>query len=182
MAVQQATVQFSGMCSAPAEAVFSLLADIGSHLEWGGTQQRGFFRLLSINGPEVPAVVGTEFTSTGSIPGSRFKFEDKSTVTRSVPASSFEFTTHSTVRQGPSKTMEAEYLHQYRIEPANSGCRVTYTFRQQWITNPMARLGIPVVRTATWKFGIPFMMKQGFDNLLRLAEKRVGEVSQRAAA
>ena len=47
--------------------MYDLLADIRSHLEWGGKMQpKENFRLLVDRGPEGPASVGTEFQSTGA--------------------------------------------------------------------------------------------------------------------
>jgi hypothetical protein len=58
---------------ATAEAVYDLLADIRSHLEWAGTRQpKEHFRHLTIEAPEGPASVGTEFSSTGADPMGRF--------------------------------------------------------------------------------------------------------------
>jgi len=43
---------------------------------------------------------------------------------------------------------------------------------QLTMSNPLLRLGLPVVRTMTWQLGIPFMAGRGFRNLLAIAEKR----------
>lgn len=172
MSEQQPSVNFSKFCRAPAEVVYGLLTDVRSHMEWGGEHQRRIFRLLSLEAPEGPATVGTEFTSSGVIPASWHHFEDRSRVTQAVDNSIFEFVTHSTVRYGASKKMEADYVHRYELTPEADGCRVTYTFRQERISNPMLRLSLPLIKTITWKMGIPFMMKRGFDNLLEMAELR----------
>ena len=59
------TVRLEEASRAPAEAVYDLLADIGSHLEWGGRRQpRKTYRLLSVEGPSGAATIGTEFRST----------------------------------------------------------------------------------------------------------------------
>jgi len=61
------TVRLEEASRAPAEMVYDLLADIGSHLEWGGRRQpRKSYRLLSVEGPDGPAMIGTEFRSTGA--------------------------------------------------------------------------------------------------------------------
>jgi hypothetical protein len=63
-------VRFSDSCKAPAEAVYDLLADLRTHLQWGGRDQTRVFRLLSLDAVPEPATPGTVFTSTGAIPGS----------------------------------------------------------------------------------------------------------------
>src|SRR6266508_2098693 len=53
--------------TAPAEIIYDRLEDVRNHLEWGGKMQpKQTFRLLSIDAPAGPALVGTEFKSTGA--------------------------------------------------------------------------------------------------------------------
>jgi TusA-related sulfurtransferase len=62
-------------------------------LRWGGQEQSGDFRLLSLAAPDGPATVGTTFSTTGAIPMSRKRWEDRSTVTVAARPSTFEFVT-----------------------------------------------------------------------------------------
>jgi hypothetical protein len=67
--------------------------------------------------------------------------------------------------------MEATYRHRYQIAPAPGGSEVSYVFTQLEAVNPFLRLALPVVRTMTWRVGIPFLAGRGFRNLLALAEQ-----------
>jgi hypothetical protein len=167
-------VRFSDSCKAPAEAVYDLLADLRTHLQWGGRDQTRVFRLLSLDAVPEPATPGTVFTSTGAIPGSVRRWQDRSEVTQAVRPSLFEFVTEATAARGP-KVMAATYRHRYELLPTDKGCRVSYSCRQERIAGPMLRLRLPVIRAMAWRVGIPMMMRRGFRNLLRLAEQQVHE-------
>ena len=87
-------VHLDEVSEAPAEAVYTLLAEIRSHLEWAGTRQpKQNFRLLSIEAPEGLASVGTEFSSAGADPMGRFA--DSSVVTEASRPGLFEFVTEA---------------------------------------------------------------------------------------
>ena len=169
MAYGQPSVRLSRTCAAPPDAVYELLANLSSHLRWAGAQQSGDFRLLSLDAPEGRAAVGTTFTSTGAIPMSRKRWKDRSTVTVAEAPSTFEFVTEARVGGGP-RAMQAQYVHRYQIEPAAGGSRVTYTFTQERIVNPVLRLGLPVMRDMSWRVMIPMFAGRGFRNLLADAE------------
>jgi hypothetical protein len=166
--MEQFSMRLSKRCSAPPDVVYDILADLRTHLTWGGRQQRSDFRLLSLDAPKDPAVVGTSFASTGAIPMSSRRWEDISTVTVAVRPRTFEFVTHATVHR-PQRSMEATYLHRYEIAAATGGSDVSYAFTQQDVSNPFLRLGLPVLRTMTWHVGIPFLAGRGFRNLLAMA-------------
>jgi hypothetical protein len=176
MSDEKKSIRISGTCGASAEVVYGLLCDLPSHLVWGGERQRGFFRLLSLDAPPGPAREGTEFTSRGSIPGSGRQFVDRSVVTQAGENAVFAFTTTATVPGGRSGGMQAQFTSRYELSPLADGCRVTYVFTQEWISQPMLRLSLPVVGSMSWRMGMPFMMKRGFDNLLRMAETRTSPV------
>jgi|ERR1700736_565307 len=159
-------------CSAPPDAVYDTLADVRTHLAWGGSEQRGDFRLLSLDAPPVPVTAGASFTSTGAIPMSLRKWNDRSTVTIAERPGTFEFVTHATVHRSRRST-EATYRHRYEIAAAPDGSDVTYTFTQLDISNPFLRLAFPVVRTMTWRVGIPFLASRGLRNLLATAERHM---------
>src|ERR1700674_4477625 len=107
-------VRFSGTCAAPLAVVYDLLADLRSHLRWRGTAQSSDYRLLSMEAPDAPAKVGTIFTTTGAIPMSVERWEDRSTVTLAARPATFEFVTEGRVGNGP-KAMRARYVSRYEI-------------------------------------------------------------------
>jgi hypothetical protein len=69
-------------------------------------------------------------------------------------------------------SMEATYRHRYEIAATPGGSKVTYSMTQLTMSNPLLRLGLPGVKTLTWRLGIPFMAGRGFRNLLAIAEER----------
>ena len=165
-------MHLSRLCSAPPDVVYDFLADLGTHTTWGGKQQTSDFRLLSLEAPAGPASVGTTFTSTGTIPMSPRRWEDRSEVTAAERPNRFEFVTTAKAR-GTRHSMEATYRHRYEIAAAPGGSKVSYSMTQLAISNPLLRLGLPVVKTLTWRLGIPFLAGRGFRNLLANSEERV---------
>jgi hypothetical protein len=155
---------------APCEAVYDTLADAGTYLEWAGRHQRRYFRLLSLDAPDSRLIPGSVFSSTGSIPGSGRRFDDRSRVTVAERPSVFEFVTEAVVPG--RRPMRATYRHRYELEANGDGCRVRYTFRQEDLVDPMLRLSLPIVRDMSWKVGMPMMMRPGLRNLVRAAEAR----------
>lgn len=163
-------------CSAPPHVVYDLLADLGTHVTWAGTQQTRDFRLLSLEAPSGPASVGTSFTSTGTIPMSSRQWRDRSQVTAAERPNMFEFVTTATA-SGAKRSIEATYTHRYEIAATPRGSKVSYSMSQLAISNPLLRLRLPVVKDLTWRFGISFMAGRGFRNLLSMAEQRASSGS-----
>ena len=163
-------LRFEGSCRAPAEVVYDLLADLGSHLEWAGERQAKTTRLLTLDAPPGPASVGVEFFTTGS-DGKVAQWSDRSVVTEATRPAVFEFVTEGR-RQG--KPGRRPWLlvaaHRYVITPDAGGCRVTYT-------EDLTRLdGAPVIfrsplNRLVFRMSGTFM-RRGFDCLLALAEDR----------
>src|SRR6266536_2758172 len=116
-------LKFEGRSQAPAEAVYDLLADLGSHLEWAGAKQLETTRLLTMEAPAGPATVGTEFVTTGS-DGKAARFADRSVVTEAIRPAVFEFVTESH-RQGKpgSRPWQLTLVHHYEIGSEPIGCR-----------------------------------------------------------
>jgi hypothetical protein len=152
------------------EAVYDVLADADAHLGWAGRQQPRYFRLLSLDALDGRLVAGATFSSTGSIPGSGRRFDDRSRVTVAERPSVFEFVTEATVPG--RRPMRATYRHRYELEVNGDGCRVRYTFRQEDLVDPLLRLSLPIVRDVSWKVGMPMMMRPGLRNLVRAGEAR----------
>jgi hypothetical protein len=167
--MEQSSMHLTRLCSAPPEVVYDFLADLGTHLTWGGTEQTSDFRLLTLEAPAGPAGIGTTFASTGSIPMSSRRWKDRSKVTAAEPPTKFEFVTTATA-PGARSTMEATYRHRYEITATPGGSKVSYTMTQLTMSNPMLRLGLPVLKELSWRLAIPFMAGHGFRNLLAMAE------------
>src|SRR5258706_4361576 len=77
-------------CDASPAAVYEVLADLSTHLDWGGRRQRRSFRLTSLQGSGQMRV-RTEFHSLGSMPMSRAPSADHSLVVQAGPAAVGEF-------------------------------------------------------------------------------------------
>lgn len=173
------TLKRSG-AAAPA-AVYDLLADLRSHLDWGGRRQIPTFRLRTLDAPEGPATVGTVFTSRGEIPMSWQRWEDRSTVTIAARPSTFEFVTDARAR-GFGREMATRLVHRYDIAPSDGGSLVTYTVTEQRVSDPMLRFAIPGLRDITWWMARP-MFANGLRNLIRAASRadasRVSAPTQR---
>lgn len=161
-------------CRAPAGAVYGALVDLRSHLTWAGERQKKNARLLTVDAPEGPALVGTEFTTTGADPMGRFT--DRSVVTEATPPSVFEFVTEARLVTKRGKVADWTNVHRYEIEPSAAGCRVTYTIRITRISalpgalalfnvGPLSGLVQKASRAAA---------RRGVESLTRLAEERAG--------
>jgi hypothetical protein len=162
-------LQISRFCKARPEAVYDLVADLQTHLDWAGARQTRDFHLVSLEAPPGPATVGTTFSSTGVIPMSRRRWSDRSSVSVAERPLKFEITTQATA--GERNAMTAVYRHTYEISPAAAGSRVTYTLTQLSISNPMLRWALPGLDRMTWLM-TPMYAGRGLRNLLALAEER----------
>jgi hypothetical protein len=167
------TFQVEEESSAPAEAVYDLLADIRTHLEWGGTMQpKANFRLLSIDAPAGPASVGTEFRSTGA--DAMGRFADSSVVTEAVRPSLFEFVTESRLSTKRGRVVEWTNVHRYELGERADGCRISYTWRAvsfSELSGAMAMFKVPGLRSLGLKVSRSYS-RRGTRNLARLTEER----------
>ena len=156
-------------CAAPAEVVYDLLSDLRTHTEWGGRLQKSEkFRLTSIEAPPGPASVGTEFSSTGRDPGGTFT--DSSVVTEATRPSAFEFVTEARLQPKKGEVLEWTNVSRYEIEPAEGGCRISYSQR-------VMRLSRRPWWTKAWAKGLAQKMsasytRAGLRALARMAEER----------
>jgi hypothetical protein len=166
-------VHVEELSAAPAAAVYDLLADVRSHLEWGGRMQRKkTYRLLSIDAPEGPAAVGTEFRSTGA--DAMGGFADSSVVTEATPPSLFEFVTEARLATKKGKIVEWTTVHRYELEPGVDGCRIAYTLRTVRISElpgALAMFEVPGLRSLLLKIGRS-NVRRGLRNLATLAGNR----------
>jgi hypothetical protein len=157
---------------ASAEEVYDVLAEIGSHLKWAGDMQREKNHLLTVQAPEGPAVVGTEFTSTGVAPEGRYS--DRSVVTEATRPTAFEFVTEAHVETKKGKTADLTNISRYDITPTAEGCRISSTLRivrASALPGPLALMNIrplaPLVRRDS-----EGMVGRGLRNLAAVAEER----------
>jgi hypothetical protein len=161
-----------GTCAAPPPVVYATLADLRTHLVWGGTQQPRSFRLLTLDAPPGPATAGTEFTSTGIVPPGRFS--DRSVVTAAEPPQVFEFRTSAALAWGRHESWDA-VLHRYVITAGDGGSHVSYAFRSTGPQPPETRMRIMLATPGLRRLflaRVRRLLRRGLDNLLRLAEAR----------
>jgi hypothetical protein len=173
---QWPVVRFEAPSKAPAEAVYGLLTNLSSHLEWGGNRQSPTFRLLSMEAPGGPATVGTEFHTTGA-DGKKARWTDRSVVTEAIRPSVFEFVTEGRRDGKPGGVpFRSTTVHRYEIAPRPVGCDVTYTAELTRFTGPKSVIRLtraPIIGPLLWRMAGKYM-RRGFDSLLALAEERAG--------
>lgn len=170
---KELVIELEQTCRAPAEVVYGLLADVRSHLTWAGEMQpKQNFRLTSIEAPEGPVTVGTEFRTTGVDPMGRFT--DSSVVTEAVPPRLLEFVTEARLDTKKGKAVLWTNVHRYEIEPAASGCRVEYTIRivrLSALPGAMVLFKVPVLSAIGLKVSASYA-RRALRNLATLAEER----------
>lgn len=159
--------------TAAPETVFDLLADVRSHLEWGGRRQsKETYRLLSIEAPEDPATVGTEFSSTGA--DGMGRFADASIVTEAVRPGLFEFVTEARLTTKKGRVVEWTLVHRFEIAPKGSGSEIAYavrTLRISELPGMLAMFNTPGLRSLLLRAGRSNLTR-GVRNLARMAEER----------
>lgn len=167
---EELVVRVEEPCRAPARAVYDLLSDLGSHVDWGGERQKRNTRLLSLEAPEGAAAVGTEFHTTGADPmGS---FSDRSVVTEATPGSAFEFVTEAHLETKKGKGVDWTNIHRYELVPDGAGCRIVYTIRIARLSELVGMLvvfKVPGLRGLALK-GSAGVARRGVRNLARVAE------------
>ena len=156
---------------APADVVYRLLADLPSHLEWAGKRQSQHAGLRSIDAPEGPARVGTEFRSTGADPMG--VFDDRSVVTEAIPGRAFEFVTEAKLVTKRGRSIFWTNVHRYELQPDTRACLLRYTLRIARISELAGMLvvfRIPGLRALAVRASAG-VAKSGVRNLARLAEE-----------
>jgi hypothetical protein len=159
---------------ASAEQVYDVLADLRSHRIWAGDRQKKSGRLLSIEAPEGPASVGTEFTTTGSDPMGRFA--DRSVMTEATRPGEFEFVTEARLETKKGEVSEWTNVHRYELTPTEQGCRVAYTLRVTRISAlpGMLKLFNAPVLSGLARKAAAGVGRRGVENLVALSEERAG--------
>lgn len=154
---------------APPEVVFDVVVDLRAHLIWSGERAKDpTFKLLALDAPDGPAIVGTTFTSTGA--NFNGTFHDRSVVTEAVRPERFVIDTDARLERRRGRTWEVHFEHRYGISPEDAGARITYTetisrvnYVPYWLKIWMRPLTRFLVNSAD---------RKQLANLARLAEER----------
>ena len=158
--------------AAPADIAYEVLSDLQSHLIWAGERQGKKTRLTSVEAPEGPAVVGTEFVTTGADPMGTFR--DTSVVTEASRPSVFEFVTEATLTTKKGTATHWTLVHLYDIAREGSGCRIAYTervTRMSELPGMVAIFNVPGLSTLLLRFS-KRITRRSIHNLARLSEER----------
>ena len=101
-------------------AVYDVLSDLRTHLEWAGARSpdKGF-RLLTMDAPSRSATVGDRFSSSSADGNGTFHY--RSTVVQAERATRFGFDTESTLERRHGRTWQAGFGHRYALERSGDG-------------------------------------------------------------
>jgi uncharacterized protein YndB with AHSA1/START domain len=168
---REIVVRVEGTSRAPAEAVYAVLADLRTHLEWGGERQGKKTRLLTTDASVGPVAVGTEFHTTGADPMGTFA--DRSVVTEAVPGRALEFVTEARLTTKKGRVVDWTNVHRYELEPDDVGTRIGYTIRVTRISElvgMLAAFNVPGLRSLGVKASAR-VAERGVRNLARVAEE-----------
>jgi hypothetical protein len=172
---KELVVRVEATSTAKPQTVYDLLADLSSHLVWAGERQAKKTRLLSIEAPAGPAVVGTEWRSTGADPmGS---FSDRSVVTDATRGKAFEFVTEARLTTKKGLRSDWTGVERYDLEPTAEGCRIVSTSRVTRISElpgMVALFNVPVLRELGLRVSAK-VSRRTARNLARVAEEREAE-------
>ena len=143
----------SADASVPPARIYAVLADLSAHTIWAGSMHgKKNFGLRTLEASADPAVVGTEFRSTGDDPmGS---FTDRSVVTEATSPSVFEFVTegHLKPKKKGKPACDTRITYRFEIAPAGTGSTVTYRIHiSKWTNAPAVLRSValrPIVRMA----------------------------------
>lgn len=115
--------------AAPPDAVYDVLADLSTHIDWSGRQLGDRAeRLLSIDAPPGLARVDMEFSSTGYTPVGTF--HDRSRITTAERPSRLEYVTQSELELTSGRAMASVFANRFLIEPVGSSSRITRSVSQ----------------------------------------------------
>jgi hypothetical protein len=109
--------------NAPADKVFTYLADIERHVEWSGELSFGLEKIQKVT--PGPLTIGTVFKSLGQL-SSRAGVEDTSTVTEFKQDSHLAW---ETVSDGAGQ--QNIYRWAYKLEPRGDGTKLTYSLMER---------------------------------------------------
>jgi len=169
---QELVVRVEEASSASPASVYQVLADLRSHEIWAGERQKSTTRLLSIEAPSGPAMVGTEFETTGVDPMG--DFADRSVVTEAVPGKAFEFVTEAHLTTKKGEAVDWTNVHRFELSSDGAGTRISYTIRIVRISRFVGMLGlfkVPGLRGLALKAS-GGVARRGVRNLARFAAER----------
>jgi len=169
---RELVVRVDATARATPAAVYELLADLSTHRVWAGERQGARTRLLTIEAPPGPALVGTEFRSTGADPMGTFS--DRSVVTEATPGEAFEFVTEARLTSKKGATSDWTNVERYELEPTAGGTRIVCTSRVTRISRlpgTLALFNVPGVRAVGLAVSAK-VSRRSLRNLARLAEER----------
>jgi hypothetical protein len=151
------------------ERLYRTIADLNTHLEWGGRRQTKLARIATLDAPPGVAGVGTCFSSVGGFPG--WVLREKHVVTEAVEPSVFAFETETQAepsRRG--RPWRAHFRHRYEIAPNGTGARVTYRVVQDRIEDAPLRFRglLAPISYAT----VRLVARRGLRNLFAVARSR----------
>jgi hypothetical protein len=172
---QDLVVRVKANSRARAELVYAVLADLSSHTVWAGERQGNSTRLLTIDAPAGPAVVGTEFQSTGTDPMGTFS--DRSVVTEATPGKAFEFVTEARLTTKKGIATDWTNIERYELEPTVDGCRIVCTSRVTRISELPGTLRVfntPGLRSIGLRVSAK-VSRRSVRNLAHFAEERSQE-------
>ena len=166
-------------CRAPAEAVYDVLADLRTHMDWGGSWHPSKAqRLQSMDAPEGPATVGVEFWSIGTT--SAGSWHDRSRVSEASRPSLFEFVTNGVLRDGQGRDlMSLHATHRYELQ-TNETTAVTYALTARMTLRTPPGDQHPRLPAVIFNLVVPSVIERGTRNLMTMAEERMGLVPARA--
>ncbi|HEU0236382.1 MAG TPA: SRPBCC family protein [Candidatus Limnocylindrales bacterium] len=159
----------------PAEDVYDVLADLETHLEWSGRLLGDRAeRLLTIDAPVGPAVVGTAFRSTGYT--SIGSFVDRSTVVVAERPTRFEFVTESRLERPNGSAIRSTWIHRFEIAARPNGSRIVRTDRQTAFYDPapwwLRPFAWPLVAIIGYRLMAESTSRATLANLAHFAERR----------
>jgi hypothetical protein len=169
---REITLSVERSTSASPGEVYDVLADLRTHVEWGGERQAKKTRLLTIDAPAGAATVGTEFETTGADPMGRFS--DRSVVTQADRPGLFEFVTEATLRTKRGDVAEWTNVHRYEVRADGDGSRIAYSLRIARISalpGMLRVMNLPVLSGIAVKASTK-IASRGVENLSRVAERR----------
>jgi hypothetical protein len=174
------TFRASARTHASREAVYDALADLSTHMTWGGEQTGDKkFRLLTLEQPGGAAVAGTRFSSTGIIPMGTF--HDETVVTEALRGDRFALHTASVLeRKHGRPTWRGSFDHVYAIDDAGGVTSIRYTCDVH-PENYVAWWMKPLMRPMT-RFNVQRILTRSLRSLAAIADASEQTVRTRAAA
>jgi hypothetical protein len=174
---KEIVVRVEADSKASADAIYAALADLRTHTVWAGERQAKKTRLLTMDTAEGPAVVGTEFHTTGLDPMGTF--DDRSVLTEASPGRVFEFVTDARLTTKNGRTSDWTNVQRYELTPTAGGTGIVWIGRITRIDElpgMVALFNVPVLRGLGLKMAAK-VTRRTVRNLARYAEEREAGVA-----